>query len=60
MTIDEAIKELSFLAYQSNSIQDVNLTDALRLGIEALKAVKECRASHMFCPGIVMEGETED
>jgi len=59
MTIDEAITELTKVVgkwqYGASNSRD----SALKLGIEALKAVKQCRASHMFCPGLTMPGETE-
>lgn len=60
MTIDEAIKYLSKEPANVRGLGMQVRIDALKLGTEALKAVKECRASHMFCPGLTMPGETPE
>lgn len=59
MTIDEAIQRIVVIG--ETRMLELSLIDvcALLLGIEALKEIKECRASHMFCPGLKMPGETE-
>ncbi len=60
MTIDRAIIGLSEIMKCPNTISQEDGFAAIKLGIEALKAVKECRASHMFCPGLTMEGESKE
>ena len=60
MTIDEAIEIETIHNDHNPDFTDAQRRVAHQLGIEALKAVKECRASHMFCPGLTMPGETKD
>ena len=60
MTIDKAIKILRTFELGMAIPYGQNTKDALNLSIEALKAVKACRESHMFCPGLIMPGETEE
>jgi hypothetical protein len=60
MTLEEAINVLEQYSHEPEGISLEDETHAIELGIEALKAVKECRASHMFCPGMTMPGESEE
>ena len=59
MKIDKAIEILDTHVKSFPTGIRNDLVDAIILGKEALKAVKECRASHMFCPGLIMPGETQ-
>jgi len=60
MNIDKAIEIKRCTGEDFLHTDPDEIDEADRLSIEALKAVKECRASHMFCPGLVMPGETEE
>jgi hypothetical protein len=60
MTIDEAIKRLQDELPLAEKKGELYLCAALRLGIEALKAIKELRIDGCYkCPGL-LPGETEE
>lgn len=58
MKLTKAIEILAIRTIAGPTPDSPDYLNAIKLGIEALKAVKECRASHMFCPGLTMPGET--
>ena len=60
MTLTKAIAVLDRHYVLGFHVDRAILNEAARLGIEAMKAVKECRASHMFCPGLMLPGETAE
>ena len=60
MTLEEAIRLKEKYQHVLPKECHPDLLEADNLSIEALKAVIECRASHMFCPGLTMPGETEE
>jgi hypothetical protein len=60
MTIDEAIKTLSDSLVGVEMVDDPDLPDALKLGIEALKRVKSLRASGKPDRWSILKGETKE
>ena len=60
MNIEKAIDIKTRTGEEFLNTDPDEIDEAERLSIEALKAVKECRASHMFCPGLIIPGETEE
>ena len=60
ISIPEAIKTLKyFIKYPDKSIGDDEL-DSMRLGIEALKRVKETRPGGKLTQYTILPGETEE
>ncbi len=60
MTIDEAIKVNESLLDGTYYHRDEDMEDGLRLGIEALKAVRRYRQSGIPPSGWTLPGETKD
>jgi len=60
MTIDKAIKQLTEILEISRNRNPVSDRNAIKLGIEALKAVKYARANNYYTPIALMPGETKD
>ncbi len=60
MTIEEAIERNKKLPLPLKTANDYNNQEAVRLGIEALKAVKDARANNYYTPIATMPGETLD
>lgn len=59
MDIDEAIHQLERGTAQNRSTKNQLLREAMKLGIEALKAVKDARANNYYTPIAPLPGETE-
>jgi len=59
MTIDKAIEILSLLDYKTIRLLSQDEKDALKLGIEALKAWKEHRGAGSLMDPLLLPGETE-
>ena len=57
---DEAIKELDLYLLHSDEWQHERLDIAIKLGIEALKRLKDLRTEEVFRAGILLPGETEE
>lgn len=63
MTIDEAIKELKKAGRRAESLGEFEQARAIKLGFEALRAIKQGRANTRFFPIKLirlMPGETEE
>lgn len=60
MTIDKAIEILTDYKMQSAFEATTDFTDALKLGIEALKRLKEHREEHIDITFRALSGETKD
>jgi hypothetical protein len=60
MTIEEAIQALEGAIHHPTALYEPVLADAEKLGIEALKRVKELRDIHSMSSGIPLPGETEE
>lgn len=60
MNIDEAIEILSELPDNLNNVLDYDQQNALKLGIEALKAISDIRRYHYLYTAIALPGETEE
>jgi hypothetical protein len=60
MTIEEAIKELNTLELPMKTAQNYDKHLAVRLGIEALKRIKEQKTQIPPWTGSLLPGETED
>lgn len=58
MTIDEAIRILTDVPDDPQSVEDPELPEAARLGSEALKREKEFRDNNTDVPVILLPGET--
>ncbi|GAI79678.1 unnamed protein product [marine sediment metagenome] len=59
MTIDEAIKNLSRISYSDRLIIKYDIDCAIKLGIEALKRVKDCRLGDDMIADRYLPGETK-
>lgn len=59
MTIDKAIEINKIHLYQPTNHHDLDTQNALALGIEALKQVKELRDPSYGLPKTLLPGETE-
>ena len=59
MTIDEAMINLSIILQFYINFQDHYSADALKLGIEALKRIKEARQCEEEVSSYPLSGETE-
>ena len=60
MKIKEAIKELENILAACTILQYHDTPDALKLGIEALKLIRELRLHHNVLPDYFLPGETKD
>ena len=60
MTIEKAIEILARLEKTLAPTMAADGTDAIKLGIEALKAVTDARANNYYTPIATLPGETED
>lgn len=60
MTIDEAIKELSGIPEHRMTGLDADRADAIQLGIEALKHIKDFRLTYNGEPIYRLLGETPE
>ena len=60
MTIDKAIVDLSIQLAVKQRLEWNYQRDALRLGIEALKRIKECRSADHLIREDLLPGETEE
>ena len=60
MTIDEAIKTLTFYHKNHEPYSDPLLLNALRLGIEALKRIKSIREGISLSAYVDLPGETKE
>lgn len=60
MTLDKAIKILDRTEIQLRTAQDHDLFDAIKLGIEALKAIKEERTYTFGLVPDLLPGETRE
>jgi len=60
MTLKEAILTLSLAAERHAWTSSPDFYDALKLGIEALKRVKELREWHLAVAGRILPGEDEE
>ena len=59
MTIDQAIAVLNVLLEADINAGDDDAQEGLKLGIEALKQVKDCRSGEVLNPGFVLPSETK-
>lgn len=59
MTLEKAIKELSLWETRFHDYNDPQMTGAVKLGIEALKAVKRNRHALIIDYQITLPGETD-
>jgi hypothetical protein len=60
MTIDEAIKMLKRQQNFRDTPEAIDIDDAIKLGIEALKEVKKARWGDPALDGELLRGETEE
>ena len=60
MTIDKAIKILQTTQYLCGATESQQFGDAIKLGIEALKRLKEVRERGYNLFGHLLPGETEE
>jgi len=60
MTLNESVKELSYLHDCLNRDTDIRFLNAIKLGIEALKLVRELRLHHGVLPDYLLPGETKE
>ena len=60
MKIDKAIETLQFHYEWVKPLKDPDVTEATRLGIEALKFIDYCRSGTYDPPFDLLPGETEE
>jgi len=60
MTLDEAMTDLECLAQSEIAGLDDDEREAIGLGIQALKAVKDVRANNYYTPIPPLPSETEE
>lgn len=60
MTIDKAIQVLNYLISISSHMPNPDHRDAIKLGIEALKRIKQQRALEACERSYLLPGETRD
>ena len=58
MKIDKAIEILSDAAYKGSPTYTPDFKDALKLGLEALKAYRKSQEARWYPPGYKLPGET--
>lgn len=58
MTIEEAIEKLQLIVYRGEDRYDDNDINAIRLGIEALKRIKELRMADNWPQNLSLPNET--
>jgi len=60
MTLEEAIEKLQLIVYRGEDRYDDNDINAIRLGIEALKRIKELRIANNWPQNLTLPSETLD
>ena len=60
MNIDKAIEILTFFSTDPDAFYFPNLTEAIKLGIEALKRIQSARLQWTDSPLHLLPGETEE
>jgi len=58
MTLEEAIEKLQLIVYRGEDRYDDNDINAIRLGIEALKRIKELRMADNWPQNLSLPNET--
>ena len=60
MTLEESIEKLQLIVYRGEDRYDDNDINAIRLGIEALKRIKELRIANNWPQNLTLPSETLD